>query len=228
MMKKDYYMTLGIPRTESPSGIRAAFRELVKRYHPERVGWQGARFFQDIVNAYQALSGPEKRHLYDQGLSHAEGKNEVRSDVIIVDTGHRTISNVPEVLPLLSRFETVCPPFEQLFTRVLRSFTQAGVASEEPMQSFTMQVILAPEEAMRGGVAQIRVPVFYPCPTCRGSGQEGLFSCSYCEGQRLIEEEESVRVQIPPMVRDYTQVEVSMRGLGLHNLYLRLSIRVMG
>ena len=96
------------------------------------------------------------------------------------------------------------------------------------MQSFTMQVILAPKEAMRGGVAQIRVPVFYPCPTCRGSGQEGLFSCSYCEGQRLIEEEESVRVQIPPMIRDYTQVEVSMRGLGLHNLYLRLSIRVMG
>jgi len=74
MMKKDYYMILGIPRTESPSGIRTAFHELVKRYHPERVGWQGARFFQDIVNAYQALSGPEKRHLYDQGLSHAKGK----------------------------------------------------------------------------------------------------------------------------------------------------------
>ena len=91
-----------------------------------------------------------------------------------------------------------------------------------------MQVILSPEEAARGGVAQIRVPVFYPCPTCGGSGQDGLFSCASCEGQKMIEEEESVRVQIPPMVRDYTLVEVSMRGLGLHNLYLQLSIRVMG
>jgi len=44
----------------------------------------------------------------------------------------------------------------------------------------------------------------------------------------MIEEEESVRVQIPRMVSDYTQVEGAMRGLGLHNLYLRLSIRVMG
>ena len=43
----------------------------------------------------------------------------------------------------------------------------------------------------------------------------------------MIEEEESVRVQIPPMVRDYTLVEVLMRGLELHNLYLRLSIRIM-
>jgi DnaJ-class molecular chaperone len=35
MMKRDYYMMLGIPRLESPSGIRTAFHELVKRYHPE-------------------------------------------------------------------------------------------------------------------------------------------------------------------------------------------------
>jgi molecular chaperone DnaJ len=95
------------------------------------------------------------------------------------------------------------------------------------VQSFTIQMILSPEEAARGGVAQISVPVFYPCLTCGGSGQEGLFSCSSCEGQRMIEEEESVRVQIPPLVRDDTLVEVSLRGLGLHNLYLRLSIRVM-
>lgn len=227
MMKKDYYMTLGIPRTESPSGIRTAFRELVKRYHPERVGWRGARFFQDIVHAYQVLSAPEKRRLYDQGLSHAEGKNSGCSEVIVVETERRTRSDVPDVLPLLRKFETVCPPFEQLFVQVLRSFTQSGVSPEEPAQSFTIQVILSPEEAARGGVARIKAPVFYPCPTCGGSGQDSLFSCSSCEGQRMIEEEESVRVQIPPMVRDYTLVEVAMRGLGLHNLYLRLSIRVM-
>jgi molecular chaperone DnaJ len=226
-MKRDHYMTLGIPRTESPSGIRTAFRQLVKRYHPERVGWQSARFFQDIVSAYQVLSGPEKRRLYDQGLSHAEGTNKGRGEVIVVDTGRQTMADVPEVLPLLRRFETVSPPFEQLFARVLRSFTQSGVSPEEPVQSFTIQMILSPEEAARGGVAQIRVPVFYPCPMCGGSGQDWLFSCASCGGRKLIEEEETVRVQIPPMVKDDTLVEMLMRGLGLHNLYLQLSIRVM-
>jgi len=43
----------------------------------------------------------------------------------------------------------------------------------------------------------------------------------------MLEEEETIRVQIPPMVRDYTLREVPARGLGLHNLYLRLYIRVM-
>lgn len=227
MMKRDFYLTLGVPRTESPSGIRTAFRELVKRYHPERVGLQGARFFQDIVSAYQALSGPGKRRLYDQGLLHAEGEKRGGSEVIVVDMGRRATSDVPDVLPLLRRFETVCPPFEQLFAQVLRSFTQSEEAPGEPVQSFTIQVILSPEEAARGGVAYIRAPVFYPCTTCGGSGQEWLFLCPSCKGQRMIEEEERVRVQIPPMVRDNTQVEVSLRGLGLHNLYLRLSIQVM-
>jgi DnaJ-class molecular chaperone len=69
--------------------------------------------------------------------------------------------------------------------------------------------------------------VFYPCLACGGSGQDWLFSCSSCDGQRMIEEEERVRIQISPMVRDYTLIEVPVRGLGLHNLYLRLYIRVM-
>jgi DnaJ-domain-containing protein 1 len=45
MRKKDYYLILGVSRTESPSGIRAAFRELANRYHPERIGPPGAHFF---------------------------------------------------------------------------------------------------------------------------------------------------------------------------------------
>ena len=76
MMTKDYYVILGVSRTESTSGIREAFRELVNRYHPERVGPQGARAFQDMVAAYQVLSDPERSKLYQQGLRHAEGSAE--------------------------------------------------------------------------------------------------------------------------------------------------------
>ncbi len=48
MMTMDYYVILGVSRTESTSGIREAFRDLVKRYHPDRVGPQGARFFRTL------------------------------------------------------------------------------------------------------------------------------------------------------------------------------------
>jgi DnaJ-class molecular chaperone len=227
MIRKDYYMILGVPRTESPSGIRAAFRQLAKRYHPERIGLLGARFFQEIVTAYQVLSDPEKRRLYDQGLSHAEGRTVEQGGPIIIDPGIQSAPAVPEPMRLLSRFETICPPFEEILERVLRNFTRTATPREESVRSFNVQLVLSPDEAARGGMALITVPVLYPCTTCGGSGQEWLFTCSPCQGQGMLEEEETVRVQIPPLVRDYTLVEVPVRGLGLHNLSLRLYIRVL-
>lgn len=226
MVRKDYYMILGVPRTESFGGIRAAFRELAKRYHPERVGAQGARFLQEILHAYRVLSDPDKRRLYDQGLSHAEGRPAYRGGAIIPEAESSAASVVLETIPRLQRFQTVCPPFEQMLEQVLRNFSRSETSREEPVRSFNVQVILSPEEAVRGGEAQIKIPVFYPCATCGGSGRDWLFTCSSCQAQGMIEEEASVRVQIPPMVRDYSLMEIPVRGLGLHNLYLRLYIRV--
>jgi molecular chaperone DnaJ/curved DNA-binding protein len=42
----------------------------------------------------------------------------------------------------------------------------------------------------------------------------------------MVEEEETVRIRIPPMVRDGTILEVPIRGLGIHNFYLRVYIRI--
>jgi DnaJ-class molecular chaperone len=226
MVRKDYYMILGIPRTESFGGIRAAFRELAKRYHPERVGARGARFLQEILHAYHVLSDPDKRRLYDQGLSHAEGKPLSVGGAIITEAGGSTASTVLETIPRVRRFETVCPPFEQMLAQVLRNFSRSEAPPEEPARSFNVQVILSPEEAARGGEILINIPVFYPCAACGGSGQDWLFTCSFCQAQGMTEEEEIVRVQIPAMVRDYTLMEIPVRGLGLHSLYLRLYIRV--
>jgi DnaJ-class molecular chaperone len=38
METRSFYVVLGVPRTESPAGIRKAFRELALRYHPDRAG----------------------------------------------------------------------------------------------------------------------------------------------------------------------------------------------
>lgn len=227
MLKKDYYLILGVSRIESLRGIRAAFRELAKRYHPERIGPQGTRFFQEIVTAYQVLSDPEKRRHYDQGLSHAEGRAATQSEPIFAGSGIHPVPTVPEPMPVLRGFATICPPFEEILERVLRNFSRVGVPLEEPVKSFNVQVILSPTEAARGGMAFITIPVFYPCPACGGSGRDWLFPCPSCQEQGMIEEEETIRAQIPSMVRDYTLIEVPVRGLGIHNLYLRLYIRVV-
>jgi molecular chaperone DnaJ/curved DNA-binding protein len=53
-----------------------------------------------------------------------------------------------------------------------------------------------------------------------------LFPCGLCDGEGLLEEEEEVRVLIPAMVADATVMNIPLRGLGLHDFYLRLQIRV--
>lgn len=227
-MRKNYYLVLGVPRTESASGIRAAFRALVKRYHPERIGEQGSRFFQDLLHAYQVLSDPEKRRLYDQGLCHAAGEQQQEPpEAIIVDAGAHAMATMPMPVASLRRFATVSPPHEQMRARLVRNFMRPSPSDDGTTQSFNVQLILSPDEALTGGVARITIPVFYPCHACGGSGQDWLFPCSLCEAQGMLEEEETVCVQVPPSVGDYTLVETPVRGLGLHNMYVCLYIRVL-
>jgi hypothetical protein len=43
----------------------------------------------------------------------------------------------------------------------------------------------------------------------------------------VIEENETVRIVIPAMIEDQEEIEVPLRGLGLHNFYMRLQFRVV-
>jgi molecular chaperone DnaJ len=100
------------------------------------------------------------------------------------------------------------------------------VQKGERLESLNIEVILSPEEAAKGVVVPVAVPVFYNCRQCGGSGRDWLFPCVDCNAQGIIEEEETVRVCIPPMVADRVVIEVPIHGLGIHNFYLRLHIRI--
>lgn len=93
-------------------------------------------------------------------------------------------------------------------------------------ESLTLELVLAADEARRGGSLPTGVPVFHPCLVCHGSGQDWLFPCLYCEEHGRIEEEAIVRVCIPSHVREGTVVERPLHELGIHDLSLRLYLRM--
>src|SRR5215472_13192198 len=66
--KTDYYELLGVPRKASAKDIRAAFRKLARKYHPDlNPGDKSAEEkFKQIQEAYDVLSDPKKRQTYDQ------------------------------------------------------------------------------------------------------------------------------------------------------------------
>jgi len=225
MPKRNYYTILGIPRTESPEGIQRAFRRIVKQYHPDLVGPKWTNQYREIVEAYNTLSNPERRSSYNQALAHADEElTSLRSVIFGYDLEPEPL--FPEPVNLMRDFDTVSDPFDALFERILRNFTETAVPKAERLQSLTVEVILTPAEALRGGRLPINVPSVFPCPYCNGSGQEWPYQCSQCNGRGMIEEEETVVLGIPAGLRNDTILEVPLKGLGIHNFYLSIHIRI--
>jgi DnaJ-class molecular chaperone len=71
------------------------------------------------------------------------------------------------------------------------------------------------------------IPVFQPCADCRDSGRQGQYSCQPCKESGLLEEDPSIRIDIPPGVPDGAIFFVPLRGLGIQNLSLRVPLRIV-
>src|SRR6476659_359284 len=66
--KRDYYAVLGLERDADASDIKRAYRRLAMDHHPDRNPGDHAaeERFKELAEAYQVLSDPEKRELYDR------------------------------------------------------------------------------------------------------------------------------------------------------------------
>ncbi len=79
MKYKDYYATLGVARDASAETVKAAYRKLAQKYHPDVTKDSGGEEkFKEVAEAYQTLKDPEKRAAYDRLGSGYEPGQEFR------------------------------------------------------------------------------------------------------------------------------------------------------
>jgi molecular chaperone DnaJ len=220
MPAKNYYVVLGVSRDGSPEAIRAAYHELARRLHPDIAGPARTAAFQEIAEAYEVLSDPARRRAHDQEVEPARGVE------IPVRRGPGPKPVAPEPISLFGQPEQTRPSFEAFRERYMRNFTGRNVPKAERAESLTLDVVLSPEEAFYGCEVPVGVPVFYTCPECGGAGRVFPFRCLECAGSGMMEDQRTLRIEVPPMVRSGTVLEAPLERFGIGNLYLRVHVGI--
>ena len=226
MMMKNYYLVLGVPQYEQdPRGIRDAYRQLAKQYHPNRAGPEGATAFRDVVEAYEVLSHAEQRALHDQGLRRAEGRLDVAPDSIVLadDVPPEPLAPAPVSIPAGSG--TRIPRRRSSSIASCTTCSPRGPARPSGSRHWTPS-----RPVGSGGRAgrccapgRARLP---DLPALRGDRGDWLYSCPTCDDRGVVETEAPVRVHIPQRAWDGTILELPLRAVGIHNLHVRLHLRI--
>jgi molecular chaperone DnaJ len=76
LSKKDFYSLLNVPRSATADEIKKAYRKLAMQYHPDKNPGdkKAEEKFKEFSEAYEVLSDPKKREMYDQ-FGHAGAQN---------------------------------------------------------------------------------------------------------------------------------------------------------
>ncbi len=178
--KRDYYETLGVPKNASEEEIKKAYRKLAMKYHPDRNQGESKDAetkFKEAKEAYEMLSDAQKRAAYDQ-YGHAG-----------VDPNMRGAAGGPGAEGFGGFAEAFGDIFGDIFGQQRAGGARAGKQVFRGSDlSYAMEVTL--EEAANGKDAQIRIPSWDECETCKGSGAKPgtqAKTCTTCNGAGAVQ-----------------------------------------
>ena len=248
--KRCYYETLEVDRNADDAGLKAAFRKLAMKWHPDKNPGDASSEvrFKEINEAYEVLKDGDKRAAYDR-FGHAAFEQGGGGPGF----GAGFASSFSDI-------------FEDLFGMAGQRGRGGGRERGADLR-YNMEITL--EEAFIGKTAQIEIPVsvtcescsgtgakagtkpktcqmcaghgkvrhaqgFFTlertCPTCHGRGQVIDSPCASCGGLGRTTRERALSVNIPPGVEDGTRIRLSgegeagLRGGPSGDLYIFVSI----
>ncbi len=250
--KRCYYETLEVERNADDGKLKAAFRKLAMKWHPDKNPGDASSEvrFKEINEAYEVLKDGDKRAAYDR-YGHAAFEQGMGGGGPGFGAG------------FASSFSDI---FEDLFGMAGQRGRGGGRERGADLR-YNMEITL--EEAFQGKTAQIEIPVsvtcepcsgtgakagtkpktcstcggagrvrqaqgFFTlertCPACQGRGQMIEDACPNCSGSGRVTRDRTLSVNIPQGVEDGTRIrlagegEAGVRGGPPGDLYIFLSL----
>jgi len=166
--KRDYYEVLGVARGVSEEELKRAFRKLARQYHPDvNKSPEAESRFKEIGEAYDVLSDPEKRRIYDQ-FGHA-GLN---------SQGYGGFQGFEG----FGSFADIFEQFDSFFGGAARAGSRRGPQRGADLR-YDLEISF--EEAAFGTEKTLDIPRQETCETCHGSGAAPNTqpqTCPQCNG----------------------------------------------
>ena len=237
MAKRDYYDVLGVNNSSTPEQIKAAYRKLAVKHHPDKNKGNKAseEKFKEASEAYHVLSDSERKQNYDH-FGHAAFENGAG--------GKGGFSNFDFSSSFSDIFEDFFSDFGERGGRRGRKTNFRGsdlrydlsITLEEASTGKKQDIKFSTSEkcntckgsgskpgyevgacSMCGGNGQVRsnqgfFTVQQTCPQCSGNGEEITNPCSDCNGQGKKQTSKRLSVTIPKGVNDGTRIRLAGKG----------------
>lgn len=179
-MKKDYYELLGVSKTASTEELKKAYRKLAMQHHPDRNqgNKESEEKFKQINEAYEILSDPQKRKMYDQ-FGHAAFSQGAGGGGYRAGQGDFNFSDI------FGDFEDIFDGFGGIFGN-RRGGGGSSKNRAQKGRDILVEVGISLEEAFSGIKKIIKLNRREECPTCHGKGSEkdgDSSTCPKCNGR---------------------------------------------
>lgn len=180
-MEKDLYSILGVSRNASEDEIKKAYRKEALKWHPDRHSndseadkKNAEEKFKEVAQAYEVLSDPKKKQMYDQ-FGTIDGNSGMGGGFngggFGFDFGGMSAEDI----------------FNAFAGRSHGGFGGFG-ERHEPGATIEVQVGVTLEEIYNGGTREVEYDIQTRCTTCNGQGGTGIKTCPHCHGSGFISE----------------------------------------